>query len=102
MIQLTHRQRVLSLYRRALKTSLDWTVQRSAWRGQALYLRGLFEAKKDVRDQRTQRALVEEAEKILREYRHPEPIRIPTAPGGSKFERNLPPPILDPPPKMDI
>jgi hypothetical protein len=26
--------------------------------------------------------LVEEAEKLLRSFRHPEPFRVPTAPGG--------------------
>jgi len=46
--------------------------------------------------------LVAEAERLLKEYKHPEPIKVPTAPGGTKYERNLPPPILDPPPKMLI
>jgi len=44
-----------SIYRRALKLSLDWSVHRYIWRGQALYIRSLFEAKKDVRDPRLQR-----------------------------------------------
>ncbi|KAK6360760.1 hypothetical protein TWF730_006884 [Orbilia blumenaviensis] len=40
---------VPSLYRRALKTSLDWSVRRDIWRPQALAIRQLFEANKDVR-----------------------------------------------------
>ena len=44
-----------SVYRRALKLSLDWSVHRYIWRGQAMYIRSLFEAKKDVRDPRQQR-----------------------------------------------
>ncbi|KAK6527872.1 hypothetical protein TWF281_009140 [Arthrobotrys megalospora] len=40
---------VPSLYRRALKTSLDWTVRRDIWRPQALAIRQLFEANRDVR-----------------------------------------------------
>lgn len=44
-----------SLYRRALKLSLDWSVHRELWRGQALYIRSLFEANKDVRDPRQQK-----------------------------------------------
>lgn len=43
-----------SLYRRSLKLSLDWAVQRQLWRGQAVYIRSLFEANKDVRDPRQQ------------------------------------------------
>jgi NADH dehydrogenase (ubiquinone) 1 beta subcomplex subunit 9 len=37
-----------------LKLSLDWAVQRSIWRGQAVYIRSLFDANKDVRDPRQQ------------------------------------------------
>ena len=40
-------------------------------------------------------ALVEETERILEGWKHPEPYIPPTAPGGTKYERNLPPPILD-------
>jgi NADH dehydrogenase (ubiquinone) 1 beta subcomplex subunit 9 len=84
-----------SLYRRALKLSLDWTVHRHLWRGQALYIRSLFEANKMVTDPRKRRALLAETEKLLDEWKHPEPYIPPTAPGGSKYERNLPPPYLD-------
>ena len=44
-----------SLYRRCLKLSLDWAVHRYIWRGQALYIRSLFEANKDIREPRQQR-----------------------------------------------
>ncbi len=43
------------LYRRCLKLSLNWTVHRYLWRGQALYIRSLFEANKDVTERRQQR-----------------------------------------------
>jgi hypothetical protein len=42
-------------------------------------------------------ALVEETEQILQSWKHPEPYIPPTAPGGTKYERNLPPPILSRP-----
>ena len=42
------------LYRRTLKLALDWTVHRDLWRGQALYLRSLFEANKHVTQPRQQ------------------------------------------------
>jgi NADH dehydrogenase (ubiquinone) 1 beta subcomplex subunit 9 len=44
------------LYRRSLKLALDWSVHRYLWRGQALYIRSLFEANKDSRDPRQQKA----------------------------------------------
>ncbi|SLM37160.1 Complex 1 LYR protein [Lasallia pustulata] len=114
------KQAVSSLYRRCLKLSLDWAVHRYIWRGQALYIRSLFEANRDVREPRQQRVrihlvlltcrrtrnpdssqiLFEEAEALLEKWKHPDPYRPPTAPGGSKFERNIPAPILDPPPHM--
>lgn len=44
-----------SLYRRSLKLALDWTVHRSLWRGQALYIRSLFEKNRNVTNPRQQR-----------------------------------------------
>ncbi|KAL2356193.1 hypothetical protein BJ546DRAFT_970193 [Cryomyces antarcticus] len=94
------KQAVTSLYRRSLKLALDWSVHRYIWRGQALYIRSLFEAKKDVREPRQLRLLFQETEDLLEKWKHPDSYRPPTAPGGSKYERNLPAPILDPPPHM--
>ena len=102
-----------SLYRRSLKLALDWAVQRNLWRGQAVYIRSLFDANKNIRDPRQQRVqemlwyhklnmtltfarkvLFTETEKLLQKWKHPDPYVPPTAPGGSKFERNLPAPDL--------
>ncbi len=44
-----------SLYRRSLKLALDWAVHRYLWRGQALYIRSLFEANKNITNPRQQR-----------------------------------------------
>jgi hypothetical protein len=43
------------LYRRSLKLALDWSVHRYLWRGQALYIRSLFEANANIREPRQQR-----------------------------------------------
>ncbi|CAC9888980.1 unnamed protein product [Aureobasidium pullulans] len=80
----------IRLYRRSLKLALDWSVHRHLWRGQALYIRSLFEANSNVREPRQQRT-----EELLKQWKHPDPYRPPTAPGGSKYERNLPCPILE-------
>jgi NADH dehydrogenase (ubiquinone) 1 beta subcomplex subunit 9 len=88
-----------SLYRRSLKLSLDWAVHRYLWRGQAMYIRSLFEANKNIKDPRQQRAshlgcrngdvanedaqaLFQEAEAELEKWKHPDPYHAPTAPGG--------------------
>lgn len=89
---MTTRQATLSLYRRSLKLALDWTVDRQLWRGQALYIRSLFEANRGVGDPRLQRSLLVETERLLQSWKHPDPYLHPTAPGGSKYERNLPAP----------
>ncbi|PHH68555.1 hypothetical protein CDD80_7435 [Ophiocordyceps camponoti-rufipedis] len=109
------RREALSLYRRALKLTLDWAVQRQIWRGQALYIRSLFEANRNISDPRQQKALLVETEKLLDSWKHPDPYIPPTAPGGelklrgaykaklipadifsgSKYERNLPSPALN-------
>ncbi|KAF6219310.1 hypothetical protein HO133_005135 [Letharia lupina] len=92
---MTSKQAVTSLYRRSLKLALDWAVHRYIWRGQAQYIRSLFDANRDVREPRQQRVLFQETEALLEKWKHPDPYRPPTAPGGSKYERNIPPPILD-------
>ncbi|KAK4664424.1 uncharacterized protein QC763_505380 [Podospora pseudopauciseta] len=97
---MSSRMAALSLYRRSLKLALDWSVHRDVWRGQALYIRSLFEQNRAVTDPRLQRALLKETEKLLEKWKHPDPYIPPTAPGGSKYERNLPVPNLDPPPPL--
>ncbi|KAI9844498.1 MAG: hypothetical protein M1837_005581 [Sclerophora amabilis] len=114
---------VVSLYRRSLKLALDWSVHRHLWRGQAVYIRGLFDANRHIQDPRQQRVhsqspfqsplrykgadfwmqvLFQETEDLLEKWKHPDPYCAPTAPGGSKYERNLQAPILDPPPHMTL
>ncbi|KAJ0115945.1 hypothetical protein J7T55_004115 [Diaporthe amygdali] len=92
---MSSRQAALSLYRRSLKLALDWAVHRHLWRGQAIYIRSLFEANRNITEPRQQRALLKETEKLLDSWKHPDPYAPPTAPGGSKYERNLPAPILE-------
>ncbi|KAF2219932.1 hypothetical protein BDZ85DRAFT_267836 [Elsinoe ampelina] len=92
----------IRLYRRSLKLALDWAVSRALWRGQALYIRSLFEKNRHIREPRQQRELMDQTEALLKKWKHPDPYRPPTAPGGSKYERNLPAPIRDPPPHMDL
>jgi hypothetical protein len=41
-----------------------------------------------------EQVLLRETEKLLENWKHPDPYRAPTAPGGNKWERNLPARIL--------
>lgn len=105
---LTHTQRVTRLYRHSLKHLLSWCIDRSLWRQEALKLRDRFDAAKSVNMPRASQ-LLEEGEQEFRINRHPEPYTcniitkellviyillsiVPTSPGGSKWERNIPPP----------
>ncbi|KAG2013271.1 hypothetical protein CC2G_010201 [Coprinopsis cinerea AmutBmut pab1-1] len=93
-----HRRHVQSLYRRYLKTALDWTVRRDLWRPQALSIRAEFEKNRHVTDPRALAQILQAAEERLAIFKHPDPYICPTAPGGTKWERNTPPtlgPIYD-------
>jgi len=39
--------------------------------------------------------IIDETEGLLEKWKHPDPYRAPTAPGGSKYERNLPVPSTE-------
>lgn len=101
-----NRSRVSSLYRRFLKNSLDWNVDRIAWRGECLDIRAAFEANKSIADPRVLQEVIDAAEKRYESIRHPDPYisrwlvspgidpTDPTAPGGTKYERNVPPSLV--------
>ncbi|KAF8461126.1 hypothetical protein BDZ91DRAFT_737893 [Kalaharituber pfeilii] len=94
------KQVALSLYRRSLKLSLSWCVRRDIWRQHAVQIRHLFELNRHVSDPRIIRDLLADTEAVLEKWKHPDHYLPPTAPGGSKYERNVPPPILTPPPHI--
>ncbi|KAF8622156.1 hypothetical protein AX15_007274 [Amanita polypyramis BW_CC] len=91
-----HRFYVKSLYKRYLNNALDWTVRRDLWRPQALQIRAEFERNRDVHDPRALATILAKAEAELAERRHPDPYTAPSAPGGTKWERNISP-VCDPP-----
>ncbi|KAI6042752.1 NDUFB9, NADH-ubiquinone oxidoreductase [Pisolithus marmoratus] len=88
-----HRLYVKSLYRRMLKNELDWVVRRDIWRGRALMIRAEFERNRDVHDPRALAQIFEKAEAELAARQHPDPYIPPAMPGGTKWERNIPPTI---------
>ncbi|KAI8366526.1 hypothetical protein BD560DRAFT_400581 [Blakeslea trispora] len=90
-----HRLQVQSLYKRSLKLSLDWYIQRDLWRQKALQIRAQFEQNKHVTNPKEIQQLVQNAENQLKEWAHPDPYKLPMGPEGTKWERNLPPIVHD-------
>lgn len=114
-LQNAHRLHVQSLYKRALKTSLDWYIQRDLWRQKALDIRAQFERNKHVSNPKEIQLLLKNAEKELQSWAHPDPYKRTLSfclllciekysylymcvlyiaylgPDGTKWERNLPP-----------
>ncbi|KAL1919942.1 uncharacterized protein VTP21DRAFT_1874 [Calcarisporiella thermophila] len=87
-----HTRYVQSLYRRALRLSQDWYyVRREFAREKAVEIRARFEKNRNITNPKAIERLTQSAERELEEFAHPDPYKYPTAPDGSKWERNLPP-----------
>jgi len=69
---LTHTQRVTRLYRQSLKHLLSWTIDRQAWRKQAVQLRAQFDFNKYA-DARKAAILLEMGEREFEANKHPDP-----------------------------
>jgi len=85
-------QQARYLYRRALKSVLNWAVHREIFYVEAQKTREAFEANKDLQNLETIDRLLYEGDMRLKKLAHPEPYIAPCAPGGSKDNRNLPVP----------
>ncbi|KAI9273613.1 hypothetical protein BY458DRAFT_508366 [Sporodiniella umbellata] len=95
MLPVAHRSQVQSLYKRSLKLSLDWYIQRDLWRQKALQIRAQFEHNKHITNSKETQRLIQQTEKQLQEWAHPDPYKLPLGPDGTKWERNLPPFVDD-------
>ncbi|KAJ3111651.1 hypothetical protein HDU96_005487 [Phlyctochytrium bullatum] len=90
--KLSHTKEIQRLYRKSLKLAQDWYWQREEFRQKALVIREAFEAKRGLVNPQEIQAAVLNTERLLAKYYHPQPYICPTAPGGSKWERNIPVP----------
>ncbi|CAG7848543.1 SubName: Full=Uncharacterized protein {ECO:0000313/EMBL:CCA66547.1} [Serendipita indica DSM 11827] len=88
----THRLYVKSLYKRYLTNALNWAVQRDVWRAEALKIREEFEKHKNETDPKVVARILAEAEAKLAAKLHPDPYISAKFPGGTGWERNMPPP----------
>ncbi|EJU06569.1 hypothetical protein DACRYDRAFT_103515 [Dacryopinax primogenitus] len=91
-----HRLRVKTLYKAMLKDSLDWTIQRDLWRTKAIEIRAMFERNMKIQDPRRVEILMQEAEAAYEKNKHPDPLIWAQFYGGTRYERNLPPPMGPP------
>ncbi len=71
--QLTHKQRVVRVYRALLKNSLAWTITRDAWYPVASEIKGEFKRNMYETNPATIDALLAKAENKLQETQHPDP-----------------------------
>lgn len=91
---LSHSQRVVRLYRAALKTQAAWAVDRQVFIAEADKMRSAFDshAGLDAKSARAQE-LLKAGEAKLYEYTHPDRYIVAYLPGGSLYMRNPPLPL---------
>uniref|UniRef100_A0A7J8C3G5 NADH dehydrogenase [ubiquinone] 1 beta subcomplex subunit 9 n=1 Tax=Rousettus aegyptiacus TaxID=9407 RepID=A0A7J8C3G5_ROUAE len=73
---LTHQQKVLRLYKRALRHVESWCVHRAR-----------FEEHRNEKDMVKATQLLREAEEEFWHNQHPQPYIFPDSPGGTSYER---------------
>mmetsp|Transcript_15093 Transcript_15093/g.60633 ORF Transcript_15093/g.60633 Transcript_15093/m.60633 type:complete len:136 (+) Transcript_15093:250-657(+) len=85
------RRRPRRLYRRALKLTSSWAVDREIFCDEAEKLRAQFDANAAL-DPHSKKALVlvEKGEAMLAKNVHPDPYICPYMPGGTLYMRNPP------------
>eukprot|EP00002_Diphylleia_rotans_P034818 TRINITY_DN750_c0_g2_i1.p1 TRINITY_DN750_c0_g2~~TRINITY_DN750_c0_g2_i1.p1 ORF type:complete len:103 (+),score=20.83 TRINITY_DN750_c0_g2_i1:50-358(+) len=88
-----HSRNVCLLYRRILKNELSWVIDRRTWCERAAKISSVFHQRKTETNLAVIETYVEEAENYLKDNLHPDPYIYPILPGGSKFQRNTPPPM---------
>lgn len=81
-----------------MKLQLTWTVSKWQWYEQIPAIRARFEAlRHEPATSPKVEAFLKAVETDLHAYRHPDPYMFPYYEGGTKFQRNSPPPqvVLD-------
>ena len=94
VVTLTHRSKVLRLYRKSLRTIDSWSESREIFNEEATKIRAEFDAFKSLPPDSAKVArLLREGYERLAAYSHPDPYIKPYMPGGSLFMRNPAPPL---------
>lgn len=82
-----HKSYICSLYRKFIKLSFDWNLERSRYRAMAVSIRKQFNKHKNETDPIKVAFFVRQAEYLLYYYQHPEPYNYPSSPKGVNWER---------------
>lgn len=85
-------KRVSSLFRQALRTAFDSTLKFDIYRNETIKIRKQFEANRDISDPEKLEEVIAITKQKLAEWKHPDPYIPPQRPGGTKYQRNIPPP----------
>ncbi|GAB5360926.1 hypothetical protein AAMO2058_000669900 [Amorphochlora amoebiformis] len=79
------------IYRRVIKELFNYSSSRAVWGQFIKEARAKFEENKNLKKEQDIIKKIDEGFYWLKKHKHPEPYRYPTSPGGSKFQRNVPP-----------
>ncbi|ODM91109.1 NADH dehydrogenase [ubiquinone] 1 beta subcomplex subunit 9 [Orchesella cincta] len=92
-----HVRKVQSLYKRALRNIEGFHHHRHIYRYNAVIIRNRFDENRNILDMRKAKQLLEEGEEELFKMQHYQPLKFPTSPGGTAYERATVPPdwVLD-------
>lgn len=89
IVNLSHRSKVLRLYRKSLRTIDSWSESRILFNEEAMKLRADFDNFKSLApDSAKVSRLIREGYEKLESLSHPDPYIKPYMPGGSLFMRN--------------
>merc|ERR1711918_236955 len=89
----SHRGRVMGLYRKILETQRNWANNRALFCEEAKKTKAIFTERLGETEPKIIEQYIAEGEAMFTKYRHPDPYIRPTAFGGSKYMRNSPPPL---------
>mmetsp|Transcript_21837 Transcript_21837/g.31668 ORF Transcript_21837/g.31668 Transcript_21837/m.31668 type:complete len:125 (+) Transcript_21837:207-581(+) len=89
---LTHKEKVMRLYRQSFKTLRDYDPDFHNWEAKCCIIEREFKKNKNVSLEQGQ-MLVELGKERLFENRHWQPMVMPYLPGGTYFQRYTPMPI---------
>ena len=89
IVQLTHTQQVMRLYRKSLRCLMSWVESREVWNLEATKIRAEFNQNINLPpDSAKSRRLLREGQERLIEQTHPDPYIASFMPGGTLFMRN--------------
>ncbi|GAM27398.1 hypothetical protein SAMD00019534_105730 [Acytostelium subglobosum LB1] len=92
MSALTHSQKVFRMYRKCLKSIRDYSEDYDYFLANASDLRSVLKSRKDETNPFLVKKYMKEFESFSNYWDHPDPYIPCDAPGGSKWQRNIPPP----------